>query len=351
MVREKRQKFRYQPRGVDAWKKRANQSGGMYDSYFRSDFQVFSSAKEGDYCFRILPPTWKKPDHFGLEIWVHYGVGSDNQTYLCLESMKGEPCPICENRVLADKAGDSEYAKTLSPTKRVVVWMVDRNDENSGPQIWAMPWTLDRDYASLSLDKRSQARLNLDDPEEGYDLEFIKKGQKRNVKYIGVQVARRESPLSDDEELMGEWLRYVQENPIPETLQYYEYDHIKAIDSGGKRRDDTDDDDDDDDDDRGGKKKSKSRKRDDDDDAPLDDDEDDEDEDGLPPRRRKTRSGKDDKKRRERMRDDDDEDDDDDDDEDDDAPPKKKKGSASRSRPARKRDDDEDDDDDDEDED
>jgi hypothetical protein len=43
------------------------------------------------------------------------------------------------------------------------------------------------------------------------------------------------SPLCEDEGQQTEWLEYIQENPIPDCLQYYDYDHIATIFDGTAR--------------------------------------------------------------------------------------------------------------------
>ena len=277
MVKEKT-RFRYEKRTKDDVKKRANQSGGLFDSTVKSDYQVFSP-KEGDYRLRFLPPTWEQPEHFGLDIYVHYGVGSDNQSYLCLAKMRDEACPICEERKRAEKSGDADYARNLAATKRVLVWLVDRDKEEDGPQLWSMPWTFDRDVAALSIDKKSGEYLALDDPEEGYDVEFTRKGLQLKTKYIGVSVARKPSPLSYDPEQVDVWLKYVEDNPLPDVLQYYDVEHIAAIAQGKPR----DDDDDDEEEERPAKKAKPGRAR------LADDDEDEDDEDERPVKKAKAK--------------------------------------------------------------
>jgi len=278
MVKKKSSRFEYRPREKDAVKKRANQSGGLFDSIFKSQFVTFTP-KEGAYSLRILPPTWDDAQHFGLDIYVHYQVGSDNQSYLCLDKMQGEACPICEQRKVAERSGDAEYARSLQPTKRVLVWIVNRADEEAGPQLWSMAWTIDRDFANLSIDKASGELLLIDDPEDGYDVEFVRTGKGLKTKYSGTAVSRRSSPLADDPKDLDAWLAFVNENPLPDVLQYFDSDHITSI---AEAKGGTDDDDDGD----APSTRSKSKRR-----AKLkpgdeDDEEDEDEEDDLPPRRK-----------------------------------------------------------------
>lgn len=239
----KRESFQYKPREKDAVKRRANQSGGLFDSLFKAQFSVFTP-KEGDYVLRAMPPTWDDAQHYGLDVYVHYGIGSDNQSYLCLDKMRGERCPLCEARKAAERE-DPDYAKTLAPTKRVLVWLVDRADEAAGPQLYSMPWTMDRDLANLAIDKKSGELLLIDDPEGGFDIEFSRKGVGMKTKYSGIGIARRSSPLCDDERTQEEWLRFILDNPLPEVLQFFDYDHIASVAAGQKSKE-TDKDEDED---------------------------------------------------------------------------------------------------------
>ena len=218
--------FKYQERSPDTYKKRGDQGGGDFDKYLSDRIKMFKPA-DGDNCIRIMPPTWDNAEHFGLDIFVHYGVGPDSQTYLCNQKMNNKPCPICDEREKASKDGDVDYADKLKPTKRVLVYLIDRNNEKEGPIVWSMPWTIDRDLCKLVVDKRSGDTLPIDNPETGYDINFERKGKGDRTQYIGLAVARRESDLGNPD-----WLDFVQDNPLDSILQFYEYDHIAGVFGG-----------------------------------------------------------------------------------------------------------------------
>lgn len=219
--------FKYQRRDPDSVKKRGDQGGGDYDKFLEDSVKMYKP-HDGDNIIRILPPTWEGAEHFGLDIYVHYGIGADSQSYLCADKMKAEQCPICDERARAVKDGDQEYADKLKPVKRVLVYLIDRNEEKEGVIAWSMPWTIDRDLCKLVVDKRSGEVLPIDDPENGYDIEFERKGKGDRTQYIGLSIARRDSDLGNTK-----WLQFIQENPLPTVLHYYDYDHIvKAF--GGK---------------------------------------------------------------------------------------------------------------------
>lgn len=215
-----RRSFTYERRDDNDAKRRAEGDDGKFDVYLNRKVTLYKV--QDDNRIRVLPPTWEKPKHYGLDIWVHYGVGPDRQTYLCLNKMKGEPCPLCEERADAVRDGDEKYAKELEPRRRVLVYLLDREDrKNPGPYAWAMPQTLDRDIVKVSVDRDSGEVLPIDHHEEGFDVMFEKKGSKDRTEYLGVQLARRSSSVGDDAAL-----DFIQDNPLPEMLVYYSYDHI-----------------------------------------------------------------------------------------------------------------------------
>lgn len=143
--------YEYKRRTPESVRRRAEQSSGSYDKLFKEELEGFSP-KEGSYQLRILPPGWSNADHYGLEIYVHYGVGPDNSQYLCPDKHKNKYCPICEER---RGTKDEDERKELAAKKRVLIWLIDRDHEDRGPQLWAMPWTVDRDISQQACDERT----------------------------------------------------------------------------------------------------------------------------------------------------------------------------------------------------
>lgn len=222
-------------RSAEDLKRRTEQRGTNFDSYVKDIVSLWRPS-DGQNRIRILPPTWEGAKHYGLDIYLHFGVGADNQSYLCLEKMKREPCPICEERARVNAKGDQEAARQYAPKKRVMVYMIDRKAEEDGVKIWAMPWTLDRDLAERQIDKDTNEVLLIDDPEEGYDVMFsreAKGGSAQFAHYVGIDIARRPSPLHQDEDTMREWLEFIVDNPLDQMLNYFDYDHIKHVFHGG----------------------------------------------------------------------------------------------------------------------
>jgi hypothetical protein len=213
-------RFEYKERSADDVKKRAEQTGGRFDSIFKQGFDTFR-AKEGENVLRILPPTWSDHDHYAYDLYVHSRIGPDNSDYLCLRKMKGEPCPICAASEEAKEAGEADEAKALQPSKKVAMWVVDRDSDakDPTPAIYAISWMADRDIAALCHDKRKGKVLLIDHPDDGYDLIIKRHGQGLKTRYT-YSIDRESSPIDDDPRAQDDVLDFVQETPIPDTLQY-----------------------------------------------------------------------------------------------------------------------------------
>lgn len=223
-----RKGFSYKPRSADAIDKRASQSA--FDngpSLLKGDIPMWKP-KDGTNTIRILPPTWDDAEHFGLDVHVHYQIGADKQNMLALHENLGEKDPVYEERLRAEADGDSKYAQKLKAKKRVLYYLIDRDEEDKGVQAWFASWTIDKDLNAICVHKRSGEIYQIDDPECGYDISFEKKGKGMKTEYTGFQLDRRESDLGDDS-----WLDFAVENPLPDMLNYLTYEEQDRIFAGG----------------------------------------------------------------------------------------------------------------------
>jgi hypothetical protein len=237
-------RFEYKERDPSHLRER-QQENSKFDSYLKPHIRQLR-INDGDNTLRALPPTWEEAKHFGLDIWVHYGVGADRQTYLCPEKMGKGKCPICEERRAfgkdadLDSQRDKDYMKELDPKRRVLIYAVDRDHERDGVGAWAMPAGTDEDLVKICKDKRTGEVLAIDHPDKGYDFSFERTGKGKNTKYEGLAIARNSSPLGDDR-----WLEFAVDNPLPDQLVFFDYDHIaREFGGGGGPREHRDDDDD-----------------------------------------------------------------------------------------------------------
>lgn len=224
--------FTYRPRSPESIRERAAKTSGR-DTYYKPEAALFT-APENLNTIRILPPP---PDadwgHYGMTVWEHRDVGADGGSYLCLEKMLQKSCPVCEERVRADSSGEDDLAYELRPRQRTIFYLIDRKNEDKGPLVWNISAghkkSMDTDLLNLCTDPTTGEALAVDDPHEGYDLSFVRKGKLLDTEYSGKQFARRPSPISDDPEKQEKWLKYIIEYSIDKLLLYHDYDYISKV--------------------------------------------------------------------------------------------------------------------------
>ena len=218
-------KFVYKARAAADWSARSDQKAGGFIGIFQPFVSVFSVQKSDNY-IRLLPPTWADAVHYGFDVWVHYGVGPQNATVLCLAKHNRGRCPICEAHAVAEANG-REDAKSLRAGRRVVAWIMDlRDDKVKTPKAFSMPWSLDRDITKICKDKDTGEVYAIDHPEEGYNVGFDREGEVPMVKYVGLQLARRPSAVDDAA------LNFIVELPIPSILIWRSYEEVVALFEG-----------------------------------------------------------------------------------------------------------------------
>lgn len=358
----KKSRFVYTPPTDEQVKRRGTQTGGGFEGILPGDVTMYKM-KSGENCIRILPPTWDGHDHCGLEVYVHSFIGPNNGTYLCLSKMKKGHCPICAASEDAKRSGDSDEAYALQAKKRVLFWVIDRDNEDQGPIVLDAGWQMDRDIFALCVKKRSGKVLLIDHPDTGHDVTFKRQGEGVKTRYFAYQIESEAAPIFEDEEEQDKVLEYITERPLPSLLVYKDAEYLEKMLSGtASSSDDDEDDDDEDDDDEDEKPKSKKKGADtkkpkgkkkpvdededdddddeDDDEAPFDEDEDDDDDDDDSSDDEDEDEDEDeddeddDDDDEDEDEDDDEDDDDEDEDEDEDEKPKSKKKPAPSKKPA-----------------
>lgn len=224
-------------------RQRSRRKSGAFDSPVAEHIKTFNP-KAGDHDVRILPPQWEGAKHFAVDLWMHWGIGADSNSYLCPAKMNSAECPLCDERIRAQKDNEPELAKALRPGERTAFWIIDRKNEKEGPMVWLCPSGVEKAICGLAEDKKTGEVFYLDDLEEGYDVSFTVTGEQLRKKYEQIQVARRPSPVSDSADDAEEWIKYISENPIPDILVFQDPDYLKNALEGGVRMPDEDDEDD-----------------------------------------------------------------------------------------------------------
>ncbi len=206
-------RFQYTPRDKTALTQRGQQYASRgRDVWLNSTASVYTP-KKGENWIRILPPAWEHARHYGHDVYLHYGIGPDFTTFACPARMHNHPCPICDERQRLSALGQEEAANDLRATFRLMTYIVDRKEPDKSAQIWMMPMTIDRELIALCQDARTGEVLWLDDPENGYDIEFTRTGEGITTKYTGIRIARTPSPVDDPEAL-----DYIAAHPLPECV-------------------------------------------------------------------------------------------------------------------------------------
>ena len=183
----------------EAYNKR--DSGGSGVRWWRPEW--------GDNVIRILPEI-EQDDVFYFETATHY---IDNERYYCLsfktdeETGKKMKCPICEARRRLFRSGDEDLAaiaKEFKPKLQYLMNIVEvkkQSDETPQVKVWGAGVKIWKKIVKDMLDDD----LLITDVEEGYDFKVIKDEGAKTEKgtfpnYDASKIARRASPLSEDEE-------------------------------------------------------------------------------------------------------------------------------------------------------
>jgi hypothetical protein len=217
---------------------------------------------------------------------VHYGMGADEQTYLCRKMLgQDEDCPFCDEARRLQKEGDSDDAADFKAKKRMGAYLIDRKGDSDKPVFWSIPFGTWKDIITSMEDEDGEI-VEIDHPEEGCDILFNKEGQAKRTKYQGIRLGKVR-PIVKDPDRQEEILEEITEMDLTKVFKFYEPEYLQGVLEGTVSKDNEDDDEDEDDDDdeprrkrskrRSTKKSSRSRRRRDDEDEEDEDDEDDED--------------------------------------------------------------------------
>lgn len=218
--------FKYRKPTGEALQRRATQSIGSFEGFINDEYPKYT-AKKGENAVRILPRhADEEAEYYGEEVHIHYNVGPDKASVLCLNKMLNKPCPVCEDRMKAERRGDDEAVKAMRPQRRVIMWIIDRKEENKGPQVWDCPPTVDKEVTKTARDRERGIYEALDDPEQGKDIYFDRDGEGLTTKYTGFQLAKRPTSVED------KWLVFITKNPLKETLRWRSYDEVSALFEG-----------------------------------------------------------------------------------------------------------------------
>lgn len=228
----------YEP-SYEATVDRAERKGSMFDNLLK-DAKIYKP-RQGANLVRILPPSWPKAAHYGLTIFVHGSVGPNDRRYLCLRENQTSPhkrCPVCEELYRLGSKASQEDRQQLRAKPQVIYYIVDRDNEKDGVQVWMTSPTTDSEIAAQSVNRRAKSVVKIVDIDDGYDVEFTRTGTTRNnTRYRGFQILREPSPLAESNKVADEWLDVVFDKPLPSLLQFYSPEHIEEVFYGRAKED------------------------------------------------------------------------------------------------------------------
>lgn len=272
--------------------------------------------KNADLGIAMVGDLWYKRPY-----WIHRNVGAENETVVCLASIK-KPCPICENRAkMAKEGAEQEDLKVMNRSQRNLYNIVPLNskDNEAVPHVLDIAQTLLQDLLNDELEENEEFEV-FPDLEEGFTLKirFSKEKIGKNVyaEAKKIEFVDREEQYTED--ILSDVAN------LDEMLKVYSYNELKAKFFEEEEEDDAgklDDVDDDDDDEKPTRKKAKKpvhkrpAKDDDDNEEDAEEDEEDDEEEEKTKKRVTPKS-------KHQV---DDDDDDDDDTDDDDEPVRKRK--------------------------
>ena len=194
---------------------------GMLERLGISAFKV----TDNDNFLRIISPL--KAKFYGREIFIHSKIGADGVTILCLDKMYGEKCPVCEYRKqLQEEKASEAMLSVLAWRKRYLFFVIDVTNDSTmdkGLQWYDAPGVVKDNIVSLSKDRRSGEIIDVSDPDDGRDIEFVKTGVKLQTRYSAFK-------LVNTEPIPKSWFEDVPE--FEEILAKPDYDKVKEMVSG-----------------------------------------------------------------------------------------------------------------------
>ena len=185
----------------------------------------------GDNFMRVIPPLDPKV-FWAKEVYVHRNIGANGATFVCPKKMYNKPCPICEVVEKMKQANpEDEQIKELVAGKRYLMFVYDVRGEETeaqGLKWYDAPGVVVSNITGLSKDKRTKEIIDVSDPVDGCDIEFVRKGTGLSSKYESFNL-KKTDPIPE------EWYADVPE--FDSVLAVFDYDRMKAELDGGASAD------------------------------------------------------------------------------------------------------------------
>ena len=194
----------------------SRQSTGKFKGIFKEDLQIpIWKIKDGEHLIDILPylvgegnpnPRVKSGDigHV-LTLFVHNGIGVNENQYVCLSRNYNKPCPVCEYQNSLKNAGeDPDSLKYLNPTRRCVYNVLvydDQKEEEKGVQIMMVAhYFMERTLSELAKAPRGGGWIYFPAPDKrGKSISFKREGTgARNTQYLAHKFVDRDYDIPNE---------------------------------------------------------------------------------------------------------------------------------------------------------
>lgn len=216
-------------------------SSGKFSDFFRTDVGTIPSwtCKEGMHEIDIIPfvvgnhyPTRTEAGlrpgdlTYVLDLFAHYGIGINEDAYVCPNRNYGEHCPICQHadivrKMIPDEVFDSKTPESdpdwgeqiklyfsLNPKRRCVYnvlvwdgWTSNQNVLDNHVQVWDVShYLFEKDLLAQSELPRGGGFIPFSDLDVGKSIIFKREGSRRNTKFAGIRFQDRLEPITVEHE-------------------------------------------------------------------------------------------------------------------------------------------------------
>ena len=225
---KKKRTFQYKKRDASKLQERANKTTSAFATLMKDPVKMLK-LENGDYHVRVCPPTWDDAEHYGYDVAYNRNFGPDKDRYIS-RSFLGHSDDAARDYINELKAdGHKSEAKDKGVSDRVFYYVIDRKNEGAGPLVLDVPQGVDAELAKACKDRRSGASLDIDCPDDGFDVFFTREKNQKGFPVIVRFALDRPSPMFDDEARQDEVLDWLVEHPLPDYLNVPENEELERL--------------------------------------------------------------------------------------------------------------------------
>ena len=208
------------------------------------DFQTTA----GDRFVEVMPISFKPEVPYFTEMSVHFGVGFNNDAYICMNRLNQGRCYRCERQQVMWRdqvTYTKDQAKALYPADRCVYLLWERTKElveGESPDytlaLWAAPKSkVHSEIQEKVRNKITRTTLDISDISIGGDGRTVGFTIQRNKgdypEYRAFDLIERDKPIPDEiVTKLDAMITYAEENGFKNCIEmfynFHEYDELKA---------------------------------------------------------------------------------------------------------------------------